>query len=232
MYIEGLFAKYPYKEIFRFFIKLQGRARSSKKNVEYIQLRAHSHWARKYQETIIKNKYILDPTYQKKNILDPTNRTSAHALFHCDHAKLKWAHWPNCPVKLSHPTREPVDIVLEIIEKGSSHDLELFFAVAWSIWWNRNQAVHDDSGSPPSRSWEMASRALIDFKEAYSHPPLLRSPPAPNWRAPPSCFFKINADGAASDDGTNSSIGVIIRDIQGDPIAASSKTLPSPTLQR
>jgi len=25
-YIEGLFAKYPYKEIFRFFIKLQGRA--------------------------------------------------------------------------------------------------------------------------------------------------------------------------------------------------------------
>ena len=169
---------------------------------------------------------------KKKNILDPTNRTSAHALFHCDHAKLKWAHWPNCPVKLSHPIREPVDIVLEIIEKGSSHDLELFFAVAWSIWWNRNQAVHDDSGSPPSRSWEMASRALIDFKEAYAHPPLLRSPPAPNWRAPPSCFFKINADGAASDDGTNSSIGVIIRDIQGDPIAASSKTLPSPTLQR
>ena len=88
--------------------------------------------------------------------------------------------------------------------------------------------MHDDSGSPPSRSWEMASRALIDFKEAYAHHPLLRSPPAPNWRAPPSCFFKINADGAASDDGTNSSIGVIIRDIQGDPIAASSKTLPSP----
>ena len=60
----------------------------------------------------------------------------------------------------------------------------------------------------------MASRALIDFKEAYAHPPLLRSPPAPNWRAPPSCFFKINADGAASDDGTNSSIGVIIREIR------------------
>nr|POF27295.1 hypothetical protein CFP56_25554 [Quercus suber] len=44
----------------------------------------------------------------------------------------------------------------------------------------------------------------------------------------PSGFFKINVDGAASDDGTNSSIGVIIRDNQGNPIAASSKTLPSP----
>jgi len=43
-----------------------------------------------------------------------------------------------------------VDIALDLIEKGSFHDLELFFAVAWSIWWNRNQATHEDSSSPPS----------------------------------------------------------------------------------
>ncbi|KAL0008148.1 hypothetical protein SO802_009650 [Lithocarpus litseifolius] len=106
--------------------------------------------------------------------------------------------------------------------------MDIFFATAWSIWWNRNQVVHNDSGSPPSRSWEMANRMLNDFKEACSHPPLPLPSPIPKWRAPPSGFYKINVDGASTHDGTNSSIGVIICDNQGIPITASSKVLLSP----
>ena len=94
-------------------------------------------------------------------ICDKAIETTAYAPFHCDHAKLTWAHWFNCPVELSNP-------------------------------------------------------------------PLPRSPHAPNWQAPSLGFFKINIDGAASNDGTNSTIGVIIRDNQGNPIAASNKILPSP----
>ena len=94
--------------------------------------------------------------------------TIAHALFHCDHAKLTWAHWHNCPIDLSHCTREPVDFALAIAEKDSSFALELFFAVAWSIWWNRNQALHKDSGVPPSQIWDMANRILSEYKEACS----------------------------------------------------------------
>ena len=90
-------------------------------------------------------------------LCDKAIETTAHALFHCDHAKLTWAHWHNCPIDLSHCTREPVDFALAITEKGSSFAFELFFAVAWSIWWNHNQALHEDSSALLSQIWDMAN---------------------------------------------------------------------------
>ena len=105
--------------------------------------------------------------------------------------------------------------------------MEIFFATTQSIWWNRNQVMHEDSGSPPSQSQELANRTLIDCKDDCSHPPLTHSPPVLNWKTPPSSFFKINVDGATSNDGTHTCIGLIFRDCQGFSIAASSEVLQS-----
>lgn len=70
-----------------------------------------------------------------------------------------------------------MDINLDIAKNDSSSALELFFAIAWSIWWNHNQALHEDSGAPPSQTWEMANRILGEYKEAcsYSNLPLVSS---------------------------------------------------------
>lgn len=125
-------------------------------------------------------------------LYDKAIETTAHALFHCDHAKLTWASWHNCLMDLTSLTREPVDIALDLIEKGSSHDLELFFAIAWSIWWNRNQANHEDSSFPPSQIWGLTSRILVDYKEACSLPSMQSALPLTNWRAPLLGFFKTN----------------------------------------
>ena len=72
-----------------------------------------------------------------------------HALLHCDHAKQTWSLWQDCLVNLVSLILDPIDIALNLLEKGTTNDLEIFFTVAWSIWWNRNQAVHDDTGKPP-----------------------------------------------------------------------------------
>ena len=158
-------------------------------------------------------------------LCDMAIESTAHALFLCDHAKLTWTYWHNCPVDVLHSARDPVDIVLDIIDKGSPNDLELFFAVAWSIWWNRNQAIFDDSGTPPGQVWEMANRTLSEYKAACTLP-VFSSPPAPSvWQAPPPGFYKVNVDGAAFDDDRPSGIGVVIRDCLGSFIAASSKVL-------
>ena len=82
-------------------------------------------------------------------LCDKAIESTTHALFLCDHAKLTWAQWHICPVDVTSSSREPVDIALDFIENNSSNDLELFFAVAWSIWWNRNQALFDDSSTSP-----------------------------------------------------------------------------------
>ncbi|KAK9984941.1 hypothetical protein SO802_034466 [Lithocarpus litseifolius] len=113
-----------------------------------------------------------------------------------------------------------------IIAKGSPNDLELFFAVAWSIWWNRNQAIHEDSGSPPFQAWDMASKIMAEFKAACSYPILPQAPPLSIWKAPPLGFFKVNTDVAASNDERNSCIGVVIRGCKGEILATSSKVLP------
>ncbi|KAK9986499.1 hypothetical protein SO802_031450 [Lithocarpus litseifolius] len=158
---------------------------------------------------------------------DKAIKTTAHALLHCDHAKMTWAFWHNCPIDFSSPNCDLVDIALDIIAKGSPNDLELFFAVAWSIWWNRNQAIHENSGSPPLQAWDMASKIMAEFKAACSYPILPQAPPLSIWKAPPLGFFKVNTDATASNDERNSCIGVVIRGCKGEILAASSKVLPA-----
>ena len=159
-------------------------------------------------------------------ICDKALESTAHALLLCDHAKLTWAKWHNCPVDVTSSPRDLVDVALKFIVKGSPHDLELFFAVAWSIWWNRNQAIHEDSGSTPSQVWDMANRILYKYKDACSLPALSSAPSLTTWQAPPLGFTKINIDGAAL-DGSPSCTFVATRDCRGCLIAASSKVLPS-----
>lgn len=60
-------------------------------------------------------------------------------------------------------------------------------------------------------------------------PSLLSLAPTPTiWTVPPSGFFKVNVNDAASDDGKPSSIRVIIRNCRGSPIAALSRISPVP----
>lgn len=47
------------------------------------------------------------------------------------------------------------------------------------------------------------------------------------WVVPPAGFFKINVDGATSEDGRNSSVRAIIRDFKGRIVVTSSKYLSS-----
>ena len=66
----------------------------------------------------------------------------------------------------------------------------------------------------------MPSQLPSHYSPHLSH---LQSPP-------PHGFFKINVDGADSNDNINSSIRVIIRDSHILPLVAMSKLLPMPYL--
>nr|POE67812.1 hypothetical protein CFP56_29351 [Quercus suber] len=173
-------------------------------------------WIKDYLETYVMtnhstrpHKELVEATWQPPKpswgvhcssfcpLCDKAIETTAHTLLHCEHAKLTWAFWCNCPVDLS-TSRDMVDIALDIIAKGSPNDLELFLAVAWSIWWNRNQAIHEDSSSPPIQAWELAGEVLVEFKAACFCPVLPRPFLCP---------------------------GVVIQDNRGDVLAASSKVL-------
>ena len=78
-------------------------------------------------------------------LCDKAIETTAHALLHYDHAKMTWAFWHNCLMDLFTSSCGLVDIAFDFIAKDSPNDLKLFFAVAWSIWRNNNQAIHNNS---------------------------------------------------------------------------------------
>ena len=90
---------------------------------------------------------------------------------------------------LSLDVKDILDITLDLLDKGTAHDLELFFIVAWTVWWNRNQATHDDLGFPPIQTWEIANRTSLGYKgvisTSFPNTALiylyLESPPPPLW---------------------------------------------------
>ena len=75
-------------------------------------------------------------------------------------------------------------------------------------------------------NWPIELSLILRMLVPTPHCPI-PPPPALKWKAPPSGFFKINVNGATSNDGINACIGVIVRDCQGLPIVASSEVLQS-----
>ena len=85
--------------------------------------------------------------------------------------------------------------------------------------------VHESVCQLPNQIWKFAKRYLQDYKEASSSFGKDKTCVTSSWRPPPARVFKINVDGATSENGRNSSVGVIIRDSKGMTVAASANYL-------
>ena len=87
--------------------------------------------------------------------------------------------------------------------------------------------MHNDSLLSLSQVWSLAINTLADFKKVVASFDILPPRHSQNrWEAPPQGVFKVNVDGATTNQGRNSSIGVIIRDCLGQVVVALSKYLP------
>lgn len=148
-----------------------------------------------------------------------------HSLVRWEVARRVWDCWVNCLVDFLSAAMDITDVALKICECGITQDVETFFGVAWAIWYNRNQVVFESSCQLPIQIWNFAIRYLQDFKSASAicshHQSLARK----KWTKPPPRTFKINVDGATSENGKSSSVGVAIRDLTGMITAAWCKYL-------
>ncbi|XP_030957688.1 uncharacterized protein LOC115979768 [Quercus lobata] len=160
-------------------------------------------------------------------ICDEEPESLIHALISCDSSLWVWSLWQDCPIELLLNAEDFNDLVLQICSSPTALHLEFFFAISWSVWYNRNKLIHDENGPPPLQILEMAKNLVEDFKEASSwdFPPRLS--PQIGWAAPPLGYFKVNVDGASSIDGSGIlGVGVIIRDEMGGVVATLCKALP------
>ena len=129
-------------------------------------------------------------------------------------------------MNISINNNEILDVAMRFVAKGTSQDLETFFLTAWSIWYNRNQKVFEDNCRPPTQLWNFARKLSHDFMEASNTFCDKQSSLKEGWSPPPLEIYKVNVNGATSNDGQPSSIGVIIRISKGETIAALCMPLP------
>ena len=165
-------------------------------------------------------------TEAKCPLCEKALESTSHALLFCDRLWDVWWNWHACPISLLAENKNFVDAALQILDAGTHHDLETLFATAWSIWYNRNQVIHESPHRlPPSQIWEYAQRTQNDYKGAMIVNQLRQQPPEARWTAPPPGFYKINVDGATDGRRSLSSVGAVIRDCRGMVVAARSKVM-------
>ena len=147
----------------------------------------------------------------------------SHSLIRYEVAKKVWDCWDICVVEDGQEWYDVLDIALQILDKRSTHELEMFFIIAWLIWYNRNLIVFESICRMPSHIWRFASRYLYEFKLARVAVDKGQRAKHGGWSPPPLGVFKVNVDRATSVDGRNSSAEAIIRNSCGTVIAACCK---------
>ena len=74
--------------------------------------------------------------------------STKHALLYCGKICDVCWNWQSCPTNLLAETYDIVDVALQILDSGTSHDLETMFVTAWLIgttetkWFMNLKAFH------------------------------------------------------------------------------------------
>ena len=134
------------------------------------------------------------------------SKSISHSLIKCDIARKVWDCWSDCPVEITSSPLDFSNLAMEIMTQGTSQDLEYFPVTAQSIWYNRNQVVHEFACQSSNQIWSFAKRYLQDYKEAFTPLGHYKSYEGNRWLAPLAGMFKINVDEATLENGRNSSV--------------------------
>ena len=93
----------------------------------------------------------------------------------------------------------------------------------WLIWQQRNTVMHGGAFQHPSRSYQCALDYLREYIEAQDQLSVTVSIPTSvnhTWQPLQGMFYKLNFDGASFDNGAVSGYGAIIRNVNGEVMAA------------
>ena len=133
--------------------------------------------------------------------------------------------WDDCPISLMGNNMDIPDLAMKILHQGTQKDLEKIFGVAWRIWYNRNQVLHEANGTFETHIWGAAIHMIEDFKEANGLKIKHMGDKKDHWEPPLVGYYTINVDGAIPLANGHSGIGVVVRDSDSRFVAALSLPL-------
>ncbi|XP_024029463.1 uncharacterized protein LOC112093980 [Morus notabilis] len=113
-------------------------------------------------------------------------------------------------------------VCLFMLEVLKPHNLELFCVLAWSIWKDRNNLVHNDISKPLNELLEDASLYLAGFQRCrvINSAPTTKVSAPTSWSAPPTGELKLNVDAAVVEQADFFSTGGVIPNSNGVVLGA------------
>ena len=122
------------------------------------------------------------------------------------------------------------DLMWHMMMEGAYDEskVALVATLAWAMWGNRNEVRNGGKKKTGCELVQWTSRYLKEYYAALFRPATDREVKVARWAPPPPGRYKINVDGAVFKAQKAAGIGVLIRDCQGQVIAAMSKKIKAP----
>lgn len=155
--------------------------------------------------------------------------TSLHVLWKCKSVRRTWKdflqdRWKTFKATLFNWSNN-MDLVWILMDMVDHSDLTIIWVIAWLIWNQRNLLVMQNiepNFSPieaKARGW---LEELSNVTVRPTTPPIQRRV---HWSPPVAGYYKLNFDGAIETASKNGGIGTVIRNENGDFMAAMSDCL-------
>nr|POE52991.1 hypothetical protein CFP56_06853 [Quercus suber] len=88
-----------------------------------------------------------------------------HALLDCTFSSSVWSLWSENPLSTHGIKKSFLDSILYILSHATLQDLELFFAIAWAVWFNRNR-VHKNNVNGASSESDCSSSIGVVIRDS------------------------------------------------------------------
>ena len=150
-----------------------------------------------------------------------------HALWECPAANDVWLSSKLRVQKVPKYQGDFITLVLSLFDKVGEKDCKVVTMIMWYIWFNRNRVAHENKMWDPKLVVAKAESHLEEFIKASSRmgEGEVRNgseSSRPKWKAPIAGMVKINWDVIERVEVGSSSRGIIIRDSEGQVLAAVS----------
>ncbi|XP_050246522.1 uncharacterized protein LOC126694332 [Quercus robur] len=143
--------------------------------------------------------------------------------------------WSSCKLSLPFNVQESWSFLdtfsrLWICWETQQGMLERWVSIYWGIWKSRNEVWHGGKKRPGLIIVINALRLLEDYHSANvkSSQSSSNTQNIAIWKPPPPGYFKVNVDGALFAKSKQSGVGVIVRDEDGNVVAAMCRKLDLP----
>ena len=104
--------------------------------------------------------------------------------------------------------------------------LELFAVVAWFVWNHKNKLWLKEPSLDKSKIFSAATQYLSKFKLKFPMKVAKSLAIKTKWSPPLGESYKTNYDWAVFEDSGEAGIGVVVRNANGEVIAALSEKIP------